>query len=372
MKPLPYHNTKIGRNEKCPCGSGKKYKQCHGSSIADISNKLHLGRINADLRKFARSKECLVPDFMKSECNHKIIKSHSVSRSGSLKLIERNSHVYWHDPSLLNLDFDLSSQFKLVGINEASTFPGFCNKHDSEIFSPLETKKFTGTAEQCFLLAYRSVCLEIYKKNILKKQHIYKKAIFSQNKDQNLLEDFDQGVNLGLLDLMDQKKSYDDILKAKNFNSCKYVLFEFDEIFPIQSTCSYQVDIDINGNRIQKYHTHKKALDSICIISFAADSKSYICFFWLQKSNDICSQYMEPILKFSREQLPALFGSIILQSSENSYISPSWYENLDQNGREWCALQILSCMFFPVPPPIHFMNNTYFKDILASCIKSSL
>ena len=21
---------KIGRNEKCPCGSGKKYKNCHG------------------------------------------------------------------------------------------------------------------------------------------------------------------------------------------------------------------------------------------------------------------------------------------------------------------------------------------------------
>ncbi len=22
---------KIGRNEKCPCGSGKKYKRCHGA-----------------------------------------------------------------------------------------------------------------------------------------------------------------------------------------------------------------------------------------------------------------------------------------------------------------------------------------------------
>ncbi|MCL0044116.1 SEC-C metal-binding domain-containing protein [Dehalococcoidia bacterium] len=21
---------KLGRNEKCPCGSGKKYKKCHG------------------------------------------------------------------------------------------------------------------------------------------------------------------------------------------------------------------------------------------------------------------------------------------------------------------------------------------------------
>ena len=22
---------KVGRNEKCPCGSGKKYKHCHGN-----------------------------------------------------------------------------------------------------------------------------------------------------------------------------------------------------------------------------------------------------------------------------------------------------------------------------------------------------
>jgi len=28
----PIRNTqpKIGRNEPCPCGSGKKYKKCHG------------------------------------------------------------------------------------------------------------------------------------------------------------------------------------------------------------------------------------------------------------------------------------------------------------------------------------------------------
>jgi len=25
-----FHRTKIGRNDTCPCGSGKKYKQCHG------------------------------------------------------------------------------------------------------------------------------------------------------------------------------------------------------------------------------------------------------------------------------------------------------------------------------------------------------
>jgi hypothetical protein len=27
--PLPRHIKKIGRNEPCPCGSNKKYKDCH-------------------------------------------------------------------------------------------------------------------------------------------------------------------------------------------------------------------------------------------------------------------------------------------------------------------------------------------------------
>ena len=29
-KPMPQEARKIGRNEPCPCGSGKKFKQCHG------------------------------------------------------------------------------------------------------------------------------------------------------------------------------------------------------------------------------------------------------------------------------------------------------------------------------------------------------
>ena len=32
-KPAPVHvEKKVGRNDPCPCGSGKKYKNCHGAS----------------------------------------------------------------------------------------------------------------------------------------------------------------------------------------------------------------------------------------------------------------------------------------------------------------------------------------------------
>ena len=28
----PYIDQKVGRNEPCPCGSGKKFKKCHGKA----------------------------------------------------------------------------------------------------------------------------------------------------------------------------------------------------------------------------------------------------------------------------------------------------------------------------------------------------
>ena len=35
-KPTTVRRTqpKVGRNDPCPCGSGKKYKKCHGAAVA--------------------------------------------------------------------------------------------------------------------------------------------------------------------------------------------------------------------------------------------------------------------------------------------------------------------------------------------------
>ena len=33
-KQLVRDETKVGRNDLCPCGSGKKYKKCHGANLA--------------------------------------------------------------------------------------------------------------------------------------------------------------------------------------------------------------------------------------------------------------------------------------------------------------------------------------------------
>ncbi|WP_371685672.1 SEC-C metal-binding domain-containing protein [Tropicimonas sp. IMCC6043] len=30
--PVPFRGAKVGRNETCPCGSGRKYKRCCGAN----------------------------------------------------------------------------------------------------------------------------------------------------------------------------------------------------------------------------------------------------------------------------------------------------------------------------------------------------
>jgi preprotein translocase subunit SecA len=33
VKTVRHDGPKVGRNDPCPCGSGKKYKKCHGASV---------------------------------------------------------------------------------------------------------------------------------------------------------------------------------------------------------------------------------------------------------------------------------------------------------------------------------------------------
>ena len=54
-----------------------------------------------------------------------------------------------------------------VGWKEAATFPGYCSKHDSQIFAQLERVALTGSHEQCVLQAFRDTSHELDKKRAL-------------------------------------------------------------------------------------------------------------------------------------------------------------------------------------------------------------
>jgi hypothetical protein len=92
---------KLGRNEPCWCGSGKKYKKCHLDRERQPS--VRPWEVDSYIRERAKTGECLhVGAAAGTVCGKPAIGSHTVPRS-MLKRIARNGHVYRHSATLQDL-----------------------------------------------------------------------------------------------------------------------------------------------------------------------------------------------------------------------------------------------------------------------------
>ena len=116
------------------------------------ANKDEMTKIEREI-KDKKNKTCLYPD-----CDSKdIIKSHSIqnkilksiSNDGMLvshvRTVEQSYGVQGLGPKMIE-----------IGRKNASTFKGFCKKHDSELFSPIGDNDYKNNSLQNFLFTYRA------------------------------------------------------------------------------------------------------------------------------------------------------------------------------------------------------------------------
>lgn len=142
---------KVGRNERCPCGSGLKFKRCHGAPDAES----HPQRDYQQLMR-TRLQECLHGEI--GSCARPAIRAHSVQNSQSVMgLIAENGLVVEAAPRGQPPRLTLG----VVGRRRATTFAGLCAEHDAEVFRPLDRVPLDADdPEHLFLLAYRAMIRE--------------------------------------------------------------------------------------------------------------------------------------------------------------------------------------------------------------------
>ena len=120
----------------------------------NLEDRIEWSRYYSELSRKCRFKECVFPD--RSNCSNKIVKAHSIQKNKILTNISDNRMVTTFDS---RRSF-FSGNFEDIGIGEASTFFGFCNYHDTTIFSKIENEDYTSTLEQNFLHTYRAAARE--------------------------------------------------------------------------------------------------------------------------------------------------------------------------------------------------------------------
>ena len=370
MNTIPNRTTKTGRNEPCPCGSGNKFKKCHGGGTPP---KLTPGRLDAQKLKTLPHKKCMVPQSMANECKRGTIAAHTVSRSGSLGAIERDGCVYSYKVSQQSLTKTGGKLLpQLVGWKVASTFPGFCGHHDKQLFAPLEDAAFTGSREQCFLLAYRAIVWELYAKSASKNQNSLRHALAYKDAGlREFIDLFNSGVELGLRDATGNKTIYDAILESKDWSKVRGVLFEFDNIFPIQCTGAFFPHADVDGIFVQEVDENTKRPDAICVMSFAANMRSYFLLCWVEQDQAACEAFANALRAKPATHVAPILGSMLLQSIENCHFSPNWYEGLSEQGKNWCNSQManLGHLGGQGGTPASFANRDYFAGINVTLVR---
>ena len=116
-----------------------------------------------DLAEFFRTRRIGFGRYLEPtmRCGESAIRAHSIQNRQTIALLEQDNHVLAWQPRFSQAGPDVA--LRRIGRNDASTFAGFCNQHDTELFRPLDTKALDAAdREQLFLLAYRGITCELH------------------------------------------------------------------------------------------------------------------------------------------------------------------------------------------------------------------
>lgn len=323
---------KKGRNDPCWCGSGKKFKRCHLGR-----EKQPKPSVSASMKEFDdahRRRICLHPTASLQECSGKIVRAHTVQET-ILRNIARNGHVY-------GFSTDLGAIFssdgrpipRLMGVGKASTFSGFCEKHDTSLFLPIEAKPVAANPLHACLLAYRALCRELYAKEggEILEDHFRSvdrgRTLPEQVAMQREISKFLVGIKAGLRDMRDRKARYDAILESENFESVRYCVIWLDRIPDIMCSGGENPCWSFCGKPIQDLNDTNMLARGLAFALISSLKRGYAVFSWLAEEDDCCVPFVNSLIGLGEDQIPHALVRFIWSNFENQYWSPTWWESL--------------------------------------------
>ena len=349
---------KFGRNDPCWCGSGKKFKQCHLGREKEAP--LPSGQLVHELRGHFRVRTCLHPEAPRN-CT-KVIQAHTLQRRGALERIADTSRqVATFYP--LTRDDTGRPVLQFRGWRKASTFSGFCSKHDSELFAPLERQPFAGNDEQCFLIGYRAICHELFQKSAayaaspMLQQNLDKGSSFEEQIEiQTQLRIAAAGQQKGIEDIDRMKGIYDAAWRKRDFSELAHCVIAFEGDIALASSGLVHTDFDINGKRLQNLGRTDILMQAIAFGVVATPHGGAVVFSWVRADSAVdqfvCTIEAEPI-----QNVPSILVEFVFAYVENTFFSKIWWAGLSRWQRD--RVQELAGRSIQYGAPVGFSRRQF-------------
>mgnify|MGYP000999511907 CR=1 FL=1 len=332
---------KINNSEPCLCGSGKPFKSCCKGKIYTNRNVYredvlkNPNRINHMLQQKLKStdfKICFHPD--KVSCKFPIKNAHTLQNNGILSIIAENDHVM-----VTNLFSKIREGFVThrLSKNEATTFYGFCEYHDSVIFKEIETVPYDNQIKQNFLYAYRTCAQEFHKK-IRQVKAI--QGCFKDNPSIVFMEGFVESYRnmmLSYSDVNEYMNIFNNSFVNNDFDILENYVFEFKERYDFAVSTTFNPTCDLNGKQINDiYSTDKERLKGVFLSVLPTQDRTYMILSCLKEDHKSLEAYFNQIKALDENNLKTFLNNVLPTFSENIVLSPRlWNKWTNFSKREY-------------------------------------
>lgn len=328
------------RNEMCWCRSGRKWKHCH--ALRQSEPALPRAALATKFYQIASDTALCYHPSAPDECSHGIIRAHTIQKRSGLDVIAEEGHVLSARDGRSGV---LAKDLELIGINKASTFRGFCSKHDTVTFQKAENIR-TFDVRVAYLLCYRALCFEAYMKMVALKTLDFFRDVIDRGSDfegqvesQDSLSRFIYTTQLGKFEHERLKLIWDRYLDNYGGANFQWYAIQFDGLIPLVTSGTFFPERDFSGAALQPITAPVGALGLLGFNILPIAGKTCAIFGWLdnkpQNLNFVKSLHNIP---------PDLLASSIVQfsfdTSDNLFVRPSWWQQLPLQQRQF-LLQVL-------------------------------
>lgn len=334
-------------------GWSRDGKTTSGPIKLEPAYRMNIESYLATIKKQKNRGRCL--HFDSDEGCKEIVKAHSIQKQGALSAIAVDGHVYriTADHGTLKKNKGKLSCNK-VGINRVSTFRGFCEKHDNELFERIDNEPLSPTDEQVFLYAYRSLCRELFVKEY--SLNAYESQLNhgpKQGAIHELLSGSKQGTAFGAENVRRHKSRYDESFRKRHYQNIRYVLFESPQKPCIAFSGLIFPDFDFMGRPLQDLADHGTELELITYCSAPMTAGWGFLFAWHVSNSQVCVEFMRSLATMMCEGRKAtdMLFRLVISGCENHAFSPSWWEELSGTHQEQIIERAskMSDNFVPTP-----------------------
>lgn len=282
-------------------------------------------------------KTCLHPEASPDACS-KIIGAHTVQRARTLeRLVDRSRHVRTFYP-FTPADELGNPALHRRGWREASTFTGFCSKHDAATFQSIENDDEEPTTESAFLFSYRALCHELYQK--LTVQQAIQSITDLADRGLSPVEQravrhthaiASAGRDKAIYYLQRAKAFADRELLNRIYSAWQFRVLRFEGDLCLATSGTPTPNRDLSGASLQILHDPTSPVQHMHVSVASFRSTEVLVVIGWRREHGAPERLVHSLLSLRRELLGSYIAQYVFAHLENVYFAESWWERLSRN-----------------------------------------